>query len=337
MRLIKAFSFIVLLICSFSCAQNNSRQNDLKKWFASNDKIKILTTTRMIHDLVQEIGGDKVDTLPLIIGELDPHSYQLVKGDDEKIAHADLIFFNGLNLEHGPSLKQLLYEKKNAYAIGDYLKEAHPEEVLYLGKEVDPHIWMDVSLFAKTIPVITGALSKQDPANKEFYEERASKLEEKLKELHREVKKIMHGVPEEKRYLVTSHDAFNYFARAYLATEEEVKTGSWSKRFQAPEGLAPDSQLSLQDINFIINHLRTYNIEVIFPESNVSRNSLKKIVEAIEAKGGVVRIATCSLYADAMGKEGSRGDSYLKMLRYDAELIASNLFPQKGGVLKCNE
>ena len=103
--------------------------------------------------------------------------------------------------------------------------------------------------------------------------------------MHARIKSRMQAIPSEKRFLVTSHDAFNYFTRAYLASEDELETDSWQKRFAAPEGLAPESQLSPSDIQHIIGHLHKYNINVLFPESNVSKDSIRKILQARKCKG----------------------------------------------------
>ncbi len=124
---------------------------------------------------------------------------------------------------------------------------------------------------------------------------------------------------------MTSHDAFNYFARAYLAEEGEIETKDWEKRFAAPEGLAPESQLSVKDIQGIIDHLKQHSIHLLFPESNVSRSSIKKILQAGQEHGLNVSIASCALYGDAMGAPGSEGDTYLKMIHYNARMIAEEM------------
>jgi manganese/zinc/iron transport system substrate-binding protein len=316
----------------FSCQGSQERALEVKEWMNPNGKIKVLSTIAMINDIVKRIGGEYVDAHTLIIGELNPHSYQLVKGDDEKFRFADLIFFNGLNLEHGPSLKKILYEKSNAIGLGDLISKEYPELILQLNGQTDPHIWMDVALWEKIIPHIVKALQNKDPIHTNDYTQNAKLLSEELQSVHKEIEGIMHAVPAGRRYLVTSHDAFNYFARAYLAEKIEMQNNTWSKRFQAPEGLAPDSQLSSIDIYNIIEHLAKYNIEVIFPESNVSQDSIKKIVDASSAKGINVRIASCHLFADAMGRKGEKGDTYTKMIRHNAELIAYYLNPTSDGL-----
>jgi manganese/zinc/iron transport system substrate-binding protein len=317
---------IYLLLCLVGCMSDShtSHIQAVKQWMIPNGKVKVLSTTAMINDLVKEVGGENVDGLTLIVGELDPHSYQLVKGDDEKLLFADLIFFNGLGLEHGPSLQNFLMQQSKAVALGDNIQNENPSLIISYREQLDPHIWMDVSLWAKAVNYIVEALSQKDPVHAEMYRLNGQQLIHRMLEEHAHIREQLQEIPAEKRYLVTSHDAFNYFARAYLAEISENKQ-DWQERFVAPEGLAPDSQLSTANIQAIIDHLKKYHIRVIFPESNISRDSIRKIVQAAKEKGLDVKIAMTPLYADAMGKEGSDGDTYLKMIKHNANIIASYL------------
>jgi manganese/zinc/iron transport system substrate-binding protein len=318
-----ALALLLTILTGCSCPDPD-HQGALYHWMTPNGKVKILSTTAMIDDLVRQVGGEYVDTMVLIKGELDPHSYQLVKGDDEKISFADLIFYNGLGLEHGPSLQNALSKKKNAVPLGNKIQETMPDLILHYKGQVDPHVWMDVSLWAKTIPHIVSALSQKDPSRAETYRENGNRLLDQMEGAHQEIKQILHQIPPPKRYLVTSHDAFNYFTRAYLAENGEGRE-AWLQRFAAPEGLAPESQISTTDIQAIISHLMQYRIHILFAESNVNPDSIRKIIQAAKEKGLNVAIATTYLYADAMGKPGSDADSYLKMIHHNAVTIAQNL------------
>lgn len=322
--------FLILAIFFlFSCSDiHSNRQAEFQRWIENNGKLKVLSTTAMINDLVQQVGGDYIDSMTLIQGELDPHSYQLVKGDDEKLNFAQLIFSNGLGLEHGPSLEHYLNHHTKNVRLGDLLYQQDPSLILEIKGQKDPHIWMDVALWAKVVPFIAEALSQMDPAHASEFKSHALQLETEMAQVHQQTKQIMQAIPARDRYLVTSHDAFNYFTRAYLAEEEEVAVGTWRERFAAPEGLAPESQLSTTDIKALIDHLARYQIHVLFPESNVNRDSIKKITQAGKEKGLEVEIACCPLYADAMGGPGSEGDTYLKMILYDATMIAHYLNKQ---------
>lgn len=328
-QMICFFCYLIGIFIMTGCSSDHhqKRQAHFQEWIENNGKVKVLSTTAIIDDLVKQIGGEYVDTMALIQGELDPHSYQLVKGDDEKLSFAQLIFYNGLGLEHGPSLQHYLLKNLNAVPLGDWVERQQSGLIIYVHGQKDPHIWMDISLWAKTVPFIVQALSRQDPAHAADYQSNGQRLQAEMKKTHQQVKEMMHQVPIDKRYLVTSHDAFNYFARAYLSEEKEIESGEWEKRFAAPEGLAPESQLSATDIKAIIEHLKRYQIHLIFPESNVSRDSIRKIVHAGKEQGLDVQIACCALYGDAMGQQGSEGDSYLKMMLYNARTLSTHMDP----------
>jgi len=307
--------------CSKSAHKNEKQKSSLEEWMTPNGKIKVLSTTAMIDDLVGQIGKDKIDHLTLIVGEIDPHSYELVKGDGEKLTFAQLVFCNGLGLEHGASLRYQLQHLSNAVALGDTIQKKYPELILKVNGQTDPHIWMDISIWRLGVDVIVEALAQADPEQAAFYEQNGNELKEKMQTVHEEIYHKLQNFPSDKRYLVTSHDAFNYFAKKYLATSTERLNDEWKMRFAAPEGLAPDGQISANDIQRIIEHLYHYQIHVVFPESNVSKDSLKKIISACKEKGLQVFISTLPLYADSMGSPGSDADTYLKMISYDADTL----------------
>jgi manganese/zinc/iron transport system substrate-binding protein len=313
--------FLLSVICCLLLGCSETASSPMAVWMAPNGKVKVLSTTAMIDDLVARIGGERVDHLALIRGEIDPHSYELVKGDDEKLSFAQVIFYNGLGLEHGASLRYQLEHHRNAIGLANCVNQSYPELIIKVGKEIDPHIWMDVSLWEKTLPAIVSVLTEIDPQGREIYAQNAAILSEQMKDEHERIYRALQKVPQEKRYLVTSHDAFNYFTRAYLATPNETSQNEWQKRFCAPEGLAPEGQLSAADIQRIIAHLITFQIQVVFPESNVSRDALKKIVHACEQKGLKVRLSHEVLYGDAMGNRQSDADTYLKMMKHDADVL----------------
>lgn len=318
-RYLLLFSLFIFVSCG---EPSSSRDEKLAIWMTQNGKKKILSTTQMVGYLVDEVGNGDVDSYTLIQGEHDPHSYQLVKGDSEKLHFADLIFYNGLGLEHGPSLEQYLEKSKNAHALGDVILKNYPDDIIYLDRAIDPHIWMDASLWNKTVPFIVEKLSEIVPEKKEEFEKRGALLQEKLKNAHKEIVKKLREIPDDRRYLVTTHDAFNYFARAYLT---DSKKEDFRTRFQAPEGLAPDSQLSTADIQNLLTFIEKHNIKILFAESNVSRDSLKKLVDASSQRGYKVRIASKPLYADAVGLPGSNAENYKKMMLYNADEIHKEL------------
>ncbi|MDB6081067.1 MAG: putative periplasmic solute binding family protein [Chlamydiia bacterium] len=318
---------VVVLVISSSCSKEErmARDDGLRQWMSENGKKKILCTTGMVRDIVQKVGGEYIETYTLIQGEHDPHSYQLVKGDDEKFLRADVIFYSGLGLEHGPNLNHFLEKNSKAYSLGDFILNKTPDKIIYMDTTIDPHVWMDVSLWSTCVPFIVKTLCMLAPEHKDEIKKNGDDLMRDLKCVHEDVLKILHTIPPKKRYLVTTHDAFNYFTKTYLADTVEVENGNWRNHCQAPEGLAPDSQLSTVDIHRLIDHIIAYNIFTIFAESNVSQDSIKKLVDAAEQKGHHVCIAKKPLFADSMGPKGSTADTYEKMIQYDAQTIANEL------------
>lgn len=310
---------MLIAIACFGCTSTQKSSKDME-WRVANGKLKVLTTIAMINDIVKQVGGNDVDSISLIQGDLDPHSYELVKGDDEKFSRADIIFYNGLGLEHGLSLRQHLENNPKVVVISDQLLKNHLDNLIKIGDQYDPHIWMDISLWLATIDPIVEALSLKDPSHARNYQERALELKTRMEAVDKKIYHTLQAIPKEKRYLVTSHDAFHYFTRHYLADPEEISIEKWTLRCAAPEGLAPDAQLSVTDLQNIINHIVKYEIPVLFPETNVSKDSLRKIIFAAKEKGMPVRLCPCALYGDSMGSEG-----YLKMIEHNCEIIAREL------------
>lgn len=314
-KVIMCSLLILVLWMTTGCSRP---ETESKSWGQENGKLKVLTTLSMIDDIVQQIGGERVDTMPLIRGELDPHSYELVKGDDEKFSRADLIFYNGLGLEHGLSLRQNLENNPKAIAVAEPILQQDSTYILKVDSQYDPHVWMDIALWMRTIEPITEALIQKDPGHAQEYRARAAIVLEKMREVDERIFAVLQAIPPHKRYLVTSHDAFHYFTRHYLAEQGETH---WQKRCQAPEGLAPEAHMSVSDVIAIVDHIEAYKITVLFPESNVSRDSLRKIVDAVQRKGFTIRMSQGTLYGDAMGD----ADSYLDMMIHNAEVIAHEL------------
>jgi manganese/zinc/iron transport system substrate-binding protein len=283
---------------------------------------KILCTIAQIGNLVSDLGGDRIEVQVLVRGELNPHTYELVKGDDEKIRGADLIFYNGLGLEHGASLSAMLRSHPNGFAVGDSIVRLHPEKILWVEQTMDPHIWMDISLWAEGIDPMLQALIALDPEGREGYLERGQELKKKLELTDAQVFEKIQTVPEDNRFLVTSHDAFQYFTRRYLSAEND---SDWNKRFKAPEGLSPDGQLNPLDLQKIVDHLSFYGIHVLFPEANVSRDSIRKIADAGKKVGLKIRISPEVLYGDSV-----KGN-YLEAMMHNADAIARSLSENENG------
>lgn len=308
-------SLLAAVFCLTSCSKKSTSK--LSFWMEDNGKIKVLSTISQVGDLASAVGGDRVDSWVLIPKDLDPHSYELVKGDGEKLSRANLIFYNGLGLEHGAALSSFLKLSPAAVSIGKAIQTAASDQIIEKGGGVDPHVWMDVSLWKKAVPAIAAHLEAIDPEGALYYRQRAADLEREMDLLHVYVQGKVREVPSEKRFLATSHDAFSYFSRAYLALPGDPR---WEERFEAPEGLAPDGQLNPADIRRTIDFLKLHRVGVVFPESNVSQDAIVKVASASREMGLSVRIAAAPLYGDS-----TSGLSYFEMMRQNADVLAGEL------------
>lgn len=288
---------------------------------------EVLCTIGMISDLVRAIAKDKLTVSTLIKEDLDPHSYELVKGDDEKLARSDLIFYNGLGLEHQPNIFLHLKEHPNSYSVGEYIQKESPDLILHIDSEVDPHIWMDVSIWEKGVSLILKELIHLMPEHADEFRENASLLQTQMSNVHHQIKEMLQKIPDKQRYLITCHDAFYYFARGYLSNDQEKSSDLWKERFIAPEGLAPDSQLSTRDLEKVIQYLETYEVTTLFPEYNVNLDSLNKIKEISNKAGYPVQIASSPLYGDTMSKSKKSNQTYLDLILYNATVIQKHLMP----------
>lgn len=181
---------------------------------------------------------------------------------------------------------------------------------------VDPHIWMDVALWSEAIEPIQEALTRLDPEGAKGYGARAERLRSQLGELHAEIQARMGALPSERRYLVTSHDAFHYFTRAYLADRGET---DWRERATAPEGLAPEGQISPADLREVVTYLKRHPVGVIFPETNVSRDAISRIVLAGSEEGLQVVVCSEPLYGDAMEED------YASSMRHNVDVMVRYL------------
>ncbi|HEY4254714.1 MAG TPA: zinc ABC transporter substrate-binding protein, partial [Chlamydiales bacterium] len=184
---------LVGIIFLFGC-QGKSKQTP-----SSDGKKRVLSTIAQIDYLVAEVGGERVVSEVLVRGEINPHSYELVKGDDEKIQGADLLLYNGLGLEHGRSVVALLKTHPNALAVAEMIQQKSPGKILWKGSTVDPHLWMDVSLWIEAVDPIAERLIALDPAGELEYRQRASLLKEKMGRVHENIFQTLQAIPSAKR------------------------------------------------------------------------------------------------------------------------------------------
>lgn len=320
----RVFICLICVLFLWGCGGAPRGKSSLSAWMEETGRVKVLSTTEIVGDLVRLIGAERVDHIALIAPDLDPHSYELVKGDEEKLSRADLIFCHGLGLEHGASLHHRLQTEKKVLSVGAEIQKRVGERILFQGSEIDPHVWMDISLWKEAVEPIVFFLSQFDPEGEALYRENGKRLEEKLTLLDQEIKEKISFVDQEKRYLITTHDAYNYFARRYLAPQNEISSGKWRERLAAPEGLSPEGQIGFTDLQNVIDFIEAHQIRVVYPEANLSHASLGKIVEVSRAIGHPVAISKRYLYGDTYGSllgEQKKAEDYFEMMRINTDTL----------------
>lgn len=278
-----------------------------------SDKMSIVTTTGMIADVVKNVGKDSVIVQALMGPGVDPHLYKATQGDLGRLQDADIIFYNGLHLEGkmGEVFEKLERIKNVVPVAGRIDVSRLLSDPIYKDAH-DPHVWFDVSLWASTIEVVVDILSKEDPENAAFYQKNGKDFNTDLLFLDNWVRTQISTVPEDKRILITAHDAFNYFGRAY---DIEVR---------GLQGISTLSEFGLKDRVDLVNFIVEKQIKAVFVETSVSQKNINAIIEGCQQKGHNVIIGGY-LFSDAMGAEGTPEGTYAGMVRANVNTIVNSL------------
>ncbi len=281
--------------------------------FQGQYPIQIVVTVGMVGDIVRNVGGDHVDVTQLMGSGIDPHSHTPKRHEVQQMMQADMIVYNGLHLE-GKMTDTLarLAKTQRVFAVTSTFDQTQllaPDESL---SNSDPHVWMDVSLWSQAVDAVASELAEFDPTNASDYRANAKKYQKQLQTLHEYGTKVIGTIPKDSRILVTSHDAFNYFGRAYDLQVEGV------------QGLSTESEAGLRRVNELVNLIVDRKVPAVFIESSVSAKNIEALVEGAQAKGHEVRIGG-ELFSDAMGDEGTYEGTYIGMLDANLTRIARAL------------
>ncbi len=302
---LKATILIIMLFILLTACTLKTEQSD--------GKIQVVTTIGMITDIVQNVGGEYVSVKGLMGPGVDPHLYKATEGDVYALSDADIIFYNGLHLEAkmGEVLEEM-GKTKTVIAVSEYI----PRETLldfpaYPG-QYDPHIWFDVENWILATERVRDGMIAYDPEHAAAYTANAEAYIAQLQELDQYVEKKASEVPKEQRVLVTAHDAFQYFGRAYGF---EVK---------GLQGISTESEAGTADVQELVNFIVDRKIKAIFVESSIPERTIKAVQEACKAKGWDVTIGG-QLYSDAMGDEGTVEGTYIGMVTYNIDTITNAL------------
>jgi manganese/zinc/iron transport system substrate-binding protein len=276
--------------------------------------IRVVTTTGMIADVVKNVGGDRVSVEALMGPGVDPHLYKASEGDVIRLQEADVIFYNGLHLEAqmGKVLERLNEFGKRTVAVTDKIDRSLLESPAAFAGNYDPHVWFDVTMWMKTVEQVKETLIEMDPAHTDEYEANAEAYLKELEALNQYVLDQAGTIPADQRVLITAHDAFNYFGRAYGFDVRGL------------QGISTEAQAGTADVQELASFIAEKQIPAIFVESSVPQRNVEAVQAAVQAKGFDVQIGG-SLYSDAMGTAGTPEGTYIGMVRHNIDTIVKAL------------
>ena len=263
--------------------------------------------------MVNQLAGDMVDKELIIPAGEDPHLYVAKPEDLKKISEADMVLFHGLHFE---GKMQEVLEKKG-YAVASTFSEDKVGKMEEDGETIiDPHFWFDIDLYKEAASNAGAKLAELLPEKKDEIEKNTKDYLEKLTALDEENKKALDELPEGGRYLITPHDAFNYFSRRY------------NIEVVAPQGVSTDSEVANKDIDKTVDFIVEHKVKAIFAESTTDPARMEKLKEACKAKGFDVKVVSGEgneLFSDSLAPEGQSGDTYIDMYKHNVKLITENL------------
>lgn len=277
----------------------------------AQDTLRIVTTTTQATDITRILteDADGVTITPLMGAGVDPHLYQPTEADIAAMNEADVVVYSGLHLEgqFDAVFEALREQGVVIYALSQPVKDAgfvigaFDVEADQLGAD-DPHFWFDPRNWEITTLDLAATLAEIDSTNAEIYQTNAAAYVEQLQMLYTWADAGMRAVPGGQRYIVTSHDAFQYFGAAF----------GW--RMAAIQGISTEDEAGVGDIQGTVDFVIDNTIPVLFVESSIPPNTIEAVIEAVASEGGEVRIGVRELYSDAMGEPDTFGGTYIGMI-----------------------
>ncbi|MEA5573635.1 metal ABC transporter substrate-binding protein [Calothrix sp. UHCC 0171] len=299
--------FISFLIPLFllSCTQTNPNTATSE----SEKKALVVATSTIIADLAEEIGGDEIELKGILQPGSDPHTYEPVPTDSRFLEEANLILYNGYNLEPGIiKMMNSVGGKARKVPIGEVVKPLQLDK----GKgEIvpDPHVWGDVKNAIAMTKAIRDELVKLSPEDKDKFTENANKLTNELQKLDSWIIQEIQTIPPEKRKLVTTHDAFQYYGRAYNIAIAGTLIG-----------ISTEEQPSAQTVKNLVDAIKKIGVPAIFAETTIN----PALITTVAEEAGV-KLAPRQLFSDSIGAKGSQGDTYMKMMEANTQTIVEAL------------
>lgn len=281
----------------------------------SDRKMKVVVTTNIVGDLVRQVGGDHVALTTLMGPGIDPHLYRASEGDVQTMATADLVLYNGLHLE-GKMTDVFAQMNRQSVPTSALAEEALPDSVLISSTEYassyDPHVWFDVELWSRVARHVGDVLAARDTAHAAAYRQRATAYAQRLDSLDQYVATQAQRIPAKRRVLITSHDAFRYFGRAY---DIDVR---------GLQGISTATEAGTKDVQNLADFVVERRIPALFVESSVSPRGIEAVQEAVRSRSFEVALGG-TLYGDALGDRGSPTGTYVGALRHNIDTIVKGL------------
>lgn len=279
----------------------------------SGREISIVATTGMVGDIVKNVGGNRVEVTTLMGPGVDPHLYKASEGDVARLDNADIVFYSGLHLE--AKLAEV-FEKMGDHITTVAVAEQIPTDRLIVVGEgaaaYDPHVWFDVELWAMATEEVRDTLMEIDPDHAADYEARAAAYLDQLAELDAYVIAQAETVPEQQRVIITAHDAFGYFAKAY------------GFEVLGLQGISTAAEAGAGDVQDLADLIVERQIPALFVETSISPRAIRALQEAVASRGFEVEIGG-ELFSDAMGDAGTPEGTYIGMVRHNIDTIVNAL------------
>ena len=301
-----ALSICLLLV---GCDDGEARSGE----GPGGDRYSVVATVGMVGDVVRNVAGNRAEVSVLMGEGVDPHLYKATRDDVARLSRADVVFSSGLLLEGtmGDVLDKL-GSNRPVVAVAERVDESALLASQDYAGHPDPHLWMDPAAWAQTADVVADTLAEYDAANADLYRANAAAYKDEVLKLDAYGKEVLATIPENRRVLVTSHDAFNYFGRAFGLDVQGV------------QGISTESEAGLQRVNALVDMLVERGIGAVFVETSVPQKSIEALVSGAESRGHAVGVGG-TLYSDAMGSAGTYEGTYIGMIDHNITTVARAL------------
>lgn len=307
------FMLLMSIVVLVACGNNNELVSEEK---VDNDTMKVVSTFTIITNMAEEIGGDKVDVYNLVPTGTDPHEYDPLPDDIKAATDADVLFYNGLNLEGADSgwfakmIDSVGQDWENTFELTKGVEPAYITSSDGREEEVNPHAFIDPQVGLLMAENMRDAFVAIDPDNEDTYVNNASLYMEKVEEIANEYEEKMNEIPEENRILVTSERAYQYLAKSYGLKEGYI----WA--------IDTEENGSPEQIKSLLNFIEENNPPVLFLETNVDERPM----ETVSNESGLEIFG--ELYSDEIGEKGEDIDTYVKFLQYNIDTIHEGLMSE---------